>query len=244
LRAQPANLSGIDAMFRLFMRLSGWSAAVSLALGAAIVFVGSQISENADRLAAEGVDATATIIGKREIERHNANDTRTTDHLLRYHYPVGNGTLHYEERDVSGGFFDSMEVGQQIPVRFLPADPEMHEIEPGSVGDNAFYATLIGALFLLLGVLLAWLIGRKAQRMVRIRDHGARADATVEEVVAVSGSRYLKFRFADGQGIDRAGQSLLRRRRKIGDIEAGDQIPVRYDPQVPKRAYWERDLDL
>lgn len=230
-------------MLWLFMRFNGWVAVVPLLLGAGIVYVGTVISEDAARLDAEGVDAMATVIGKREYERRSGtNSTTTTYYNVRYHFPVGGGALHYGDRDVSRSFFETLAYGSEIPVRFLPADAEVHEIEGGAVGDNAIYATLVGACFLLLGVAALWLFVRQTLRAAAVRDHGERAEAIVETIDRQSGANTMRFRFTDRNGTEHQGKSIAGRRWRVANIEPGTTIPIRYDPNAPKRAFREADL--
>lgn len=232
-------------MFWLFMRVSGWLGLIPLALGAAIVFVGSQISENAVRLDAEGLEAVATVIDKRQYARSSGTGTATTTYYnLRYHFPIGGGALHYGNRDVSRDFYQSVEVGSAIPIRYLPSDPDLHEIEAGAVGNNALYATLFGSVLAVCGLLLLWLQVRTVTRMATVRDRGARADATVEAVQLTPGANRIAFRYPDSQGVDRTGHSIAGRRWRVRGVEPGDLVPIRYDPQRPQRAYTEADLGI
>jgi len=232
-------------MLWLFMRLNGWLAVIPLALGAGIIFVGTQISERAALLESEGVDGTATVIAKREFERRSTtNNTTTTYYNLRYHFPLGDGTLHYDDRDVSHSFYDSVESGGQVPVRFLTADPDIHEIESGAISDNALAASLIGAVLVLSGLLTLVLLGRKAMRMAAVRGHGERAEAVVESIQLNPIANRVVFTFTDREGTDRKEMSIGGRAWRIAGIETGDSIPIRYDPQHPRRAYREADLGL
>lgn len=232
-------------MLWLFMRISGWVALIPLALGAAIVFVGTLISEDAARLEADGVDTQATIIAKREYERRSSNNASTTTYYnLRYHFPLESGGLHYGDRDVSYGFYEDVETGMQRPLRYLPSDPDLHEIEPGAVDENALYATIFGAVLLLIGAGLLWLFTRNAMRMKAVRDHGQPAQATIDEIMKQTGANGFKFSFTDRMGASHSGSSITGRAWRTKDVAAGDVVPIRYDPQQPKRAYWARDLGL
>lgn len=232
-------------MLWLFMRISGWVALIPLLLGIGIVFVGTLISEDAARLDTEGVDTQATIIAKREYERRSSNNASTTTYYnLRYHFPLESGGLHYGDRDVSHDFYEEVDVTEQRPLRYLPSDPDLHEIEPGAVGENALYATIFGAVLLLIGAGLLWLFTRNAMRMKAVRDHGQPTEATIETVMKQTGANGFKFTFTDGMGASHSGNSILGRAWRIKDVAEGDVVPIRYNPQNPKRAYWARDLGL
>ncbi|MEZ5667248.1 MAG: DUF3592 domain-containing protein [Alphaproteobacteria bacterium] len=233
-------------MLGLFMRYRGWIAAIPLALGIGIVFVSLTIADDAARLDDEGVAAEATIIGKREVERRTGTNSsnRRTDYELRYHFPVGGGALHYGTRDVSRDFFDGVAVGDTVPVRYLADDPDLNEIEPGAVNENALYAGIFGAVLLLGGALFAWLVARKASRAAAAIARGVQTDATVFAVVTASGANHLRFRYADAAGTEHEAMTMLSKRARLADIAEGQTIRVRYDPQHPKRVFWERDLGL
>lgn len=232
-------------MFRMFMRFKGWGPLIPLAIGAGIIYVGTTISDMAEILAKEGVDATATVIEKKEITSlPTANNAGTTDYYVRYYFPLGDGTLHYDRRSVDIDFYDEVEVGMEIPVRFLTANPDTNEIETGAVSDNAFAAMAVGAAVALGGVLWLWFVVQKTLRAVAAVKRGIRAQAVVTKVVKASGANHLLYTFQDRQGDEREGRSFMGRESRIADLRKGDAIHIRYDPNMPKRAYWERDLGL
>lgn len=231
-------------MFKMFMRFNGWIALIPVVLGVGFLVISTTVSGSAGRLDDAGVEVTGTIIDKQELERRGSNNTISTDYIVRYHFPIGDGTLHYDRRAVSSGFFDEVEVGMQVPVRFLPDDPDTNEIEPGAMSENAFYFMLLGALITLAGGAYLFVLLRHSRRAAWIRDNGARTEAVVEKVVKAGAGSSLTFRFTDGNGAEHSKQSQPGRVWRIEGVAADDRIPVRYDPNAPKHAFWERDLGL
>ncbi len=232
-------------MLRMFLRLSGWIAVIPLVIGLGVVFVSVQASGDAARLEAEGVEAKATVINTETRRRRSSTGSGyDTVYSVRYHFPIGGGTLHYGRRDVERSFYDRAEPGMQIPVRFVPAEPDIHEIEAGAVSENAFYAGLVGGFFALLGVILLFLFTRRASRAVAVRDRGERVVATVSDVVQVKSRSHIRFRFTDRSGVSHEARSLSGSHARFADITSGDTIAARYDPDAPDRAFWERDLGL
>ncbi len=231
-------------MFEFFMRFRGWIAIIPILIGVGIIFVGTVISEDADRLGADGVEAMATVIGKQEFTRRSTNSATSTDYYVRYHFPLGDGTLHYDRRSVSLSFYEEVEYGVQVPVRFLPADPSLNEIESGAIGENALYAMLIGAVVAFGGILALHFTLRHSRRALHIRDNGVRAEATVEKVVRATGGNCITFTYVDDDGKTHKKTSYPGRAQRIAGVEHGDRIRIRFDPRAPKRAYWERDLGL
>ena len=232
-------------MLRLFLRFHGWVAVIPLVIGLGIVFVSVQVSGEAARLEAEGVDAKATVIGTDTRRRRSSSGSGyDTVYSVRYHFPIGGGALHYGRSDVARSFYDRAEPGLQIPVRFVPAEPDIHEIEAGAVSENAFYAGLVGGFFVLLGLILLVLSIRRASHAVAVRDRGERAEATVSDVVQVKSRTHIRFRFTDHNGVPHEARSLSGSHGRFADMARGDTIAARYDPDAPDRAFWERDLGL
>ena len=231
-------------MFKMFMRFNGWIALIPVVIGIGFLAISTTVSDSADRLDDEGVEVTGTIIDKQELERRGTNNTISTDYYVRFHFPLGDGTLHYGRRSVSSGFFDDVEVGMRVPIRFLPDDPDTNEVEPGAMSENAFYFMLLAGLITLAGGAYLFALLRFTRRAVRIRDNGARTEAVVETVLKAGAGSSVTFRYTDGNGAEHSKKSQPGRFRRIEDIQTGDRIRVRYDPDAPKHAFWVRDLGL
>ncbi len=124
---------------------------VFVLIGAIVMVVGYRMDSQGRMLEAHGMEAMAVVIGKSVEKRRGGSGTSATnEYLVRYQFKVGN-ERHQDRKIVSRSFYDSVESGDTVPVRYLAADPSINEIEPGQYQMNSWIAMGIGVLFVLLG---------------------------------------------------------------------------------------------
>ncbi len=124
---------------------------VFVLIGAIVMTLGYRMGSQGRMLEADGMEAMAVVTGKSVNERRGSSGTSTTnEYLVRYQFKVGN-ERHLDRKIVSRSFYDSIESGDTVPVRYLAADPAINEIEPGRLRMGSRIAMGIGALFVLLG---------------------------------------------------------------------------------------------
>lgn len=234
-------------MLHYFLRASGWVCLIPLAIGGGMLIAAQVAAVDAERLEADGIADIATVTDKRIDTRTRYRDgqQRTSrSHVLSYQFEVPGGDPHSAEEVVSSSRYNRTVIGQQIPVRFVPAEPEINEIDQGEAARAATLFTLIGGAIVALGLGIALWSARKAARMQRIAVSGVRATATVDKVIRRKGHGRLHFRYQDTQGTWHEGRCLGGRSQRYHGLSEGDRIDVRYDRGHPKRAYWERDLAM
>lgn len=125
---------------------------VFVLIGAIVIAIGYRMGSQNSMLKTDGVEATAIITGKSVVKRRGGSGTSATnEYSVRYQFKVGN--QRYQDRKiVSRSFYDTVESGDSVPVRYLAADPAINEIEPGRGQMGSRIAMGIGILFSLLGV--------------------------------------------------------------------------------------------
>ena len=162
-------------MFREFLRRGGWLIILPAFVIIAALNAAMHARSASARLAAEGVEAEATITEKRE-QRRLVPGVRSKlvepDHLLRFSYSSGSvlrGNFHVGtgEGRVSQAFYDRAAVGSTVPLRYLADDDSVLELEPGSLAGEADNALAIAALIAVLSLPVFVIVWRNAARARR-----------------------------------------------------------------------------
>jgi type II secretory pathway pseudopilin PulG len=133
-----------------------------LLLSALAGYAAIGISRNARQLERESVNTTATILMKQERQRMGYRPGSTVSRVdyspsVTYRYDVDGRSLigtHGVERDL----FQSLQIGQTVPVRYSTSNPSVSEIRQGWTANNGhwagaaslIFATLAGGLLLVL----------------------------------------------------------------------------------------------
>ncbi len=139
---------------------------VFVLIGTIVMTIGYRMGSQSRMLDAHGREASAVVTGKSVTKRRGGSGTSTTnEYSVRYQFKVGN-ERHRDRKIVSRSFFDSVEADDTVPVRYLPSDPAINEIEPGQIRMNSRIAIGIGTLIVLLGGALL-MMPRKVKKPAR-----------------------------------------------------------------------------
>jgi len=238
-------------MFRLFMRMGGWLAVLPLFVIVAAAISSAGSTSSAARLQTEGVEASATITGKFEERRWRPGVRSSAvepDHVLRFSYSSGSilrGDFHVGtgEARVSEAFYQNHEKGDVTPLRHLPDDDSVFELEPGSVSGEATNTMLVGGIVVVVCLPLFILLWRNAARAAKIGERGLVAEGRVERIAPRGVVEVLEFSFNDSRGELRRGRTFPRRRpHGFGEFQPGATLRILYDAEQPALAYWAEDL--
>jgi len=124
---------------------------VFVLIGAIVMTIGFWMGSQGRMLQADGLEASAVVTGKSVAKRRSGSGTSATnEYSVRYQFKVGN-ERHQDRKIVSRSFYDSVETGDTVPVRYLASDPAINEIEPGRLRAASRIAMGIGVLFVLFG---------------------------------------------------------------------------------------------
>ena len=120
-------------------------------------------------MARAGVETTATVVdlrqtgGRSGVTGSGAGYSRPRYNVY-YRFQAGDRVV-TDRREVSRSRFDSLSRQQRIPVRYLPGEPGIHEIETSFYESNAFYAALVAIVFGALAGLLGYVSYRLPRRI-------------------------------------------------------------------------------
>lgn len=225
---------------RLFFRHWLWLPLFSLVFALVFTTAGAVFLNEARRMARDGLD-TVAVITHRNIRTSRDSDGNTRTHY-RLHY-IFNPTSdqHVEAaQDVSSRFYNSVQVGQEVPVRYLPYDPGRNALEPpGRVLPVVFLAIGLAASAITLS--LVFVLGRNKLSLIRAARLGEvrQARVTGHEITntQVNGRTQYRFGWLDAAGAE--GRSAMTDYRELPEIDS--VVAVYIDPRSG-RGWWEGDF--
>lgn len=220
-----------------FFGLWGWLALGSVAVGAVFLTLAVVGSRTADRLANEGADTTATVT---DLRRQSDGDGGT-DYSVRYSFIVDGETIE-DRQNVSFVFYQGLEEGETVPVRYWTGDPTLSIIQSGDANIMSWVGrigTAICGLAALIFGRLGWTRAAHATWMAR---HAVRRQVTVTSHemtnVEINDIRQWKATWTEADGV--TGATRMARRQ---DLPAeGSQVTILVDPDRRKDSIWEGDL--
>lgn len=219
-----------------FFGVFGWLALGALTFGLIFGTVGYFLSRTAERLANDGVTATATITNKRRV-----TDDDDTDYEITYTFPFGQEEVQ-DRQDVSYSFYGDVSVGDALPVRYWSKDPSVSEIEEGATAQTGMVFRYLGYAFGVVGLLLAHVANRRAQAALWMARHGMRREVVITgheaTSVTINDQPQWKAKWLEPDG--REGASRMRLRERLPEV--GARIMVLIDPEHRRPSLWEEDL--
>ncbi|MFY0633195.1 MAG: DUF3592 domain-containing protein [Vannielia sp.] len=232
-------------MFRWF-KGGGWLVLLCLAIGAIGLWVWISEGARGREFARSGIETTARVVERDRRVRIGGSKTPTTDYLVTVTYTTGTApdlTFHRATETVSSDFHASVREGDRITVKTLPGRPDEVEIEPGGVSDNAFWAGIVGAVFVAIGLLAALLFHRIGTAARSLRRHGNRTQAEIVELRAVGNRTALTVRYTTSTGQPQQAEVPPSPTRLVMGARPGDPIAITYAPDRPGHALLTATLD-
>lgn len=228
------------SFLRQFLGYWGGWALVSLAICGLFAVMDYTSSVSARHLAEEGVDAKATITSLRVT-------TSTRRLHTRYHFHVGlsfaaSGKFIQIQETVSGSFYESLQVGQVIPIRYWSRDPTLLEVQPGGFAGQAksgFYLALFSAA---LALFFAGLGFRWAYATRWMLQNGVERQVTVIALVDApfSSGKHKRYELTWREP---TGELAGSRYHPLSDLpDVGEEITILTDPSGRRASIWLRDL--
>jgi hypothetical protein len=222
---------------RHFFGLWGWLALGAFGLVAVFAVLAFFGSRSAVRLDREGADAIARVTDMRRLGDGDGG----TDYAIRYSFTVGDETI--EDRQlVSLLFYQGVNEGDTLPVRYWTGDPSLSEIEPGAASSmgriGMIGATVSGLVALALGR-RAWSRASYATWMGR---NGFRRQVTVaaHRVTNVRINDVQQWQATWQEADGREGASRMADQHKLPAV--GSQITILVDPDGRRESLWEGDV--
>lgn len=231
------------SLLDLLSRQRAWYAAFAIVLAlVALAVAGEGLLQKRD-FDARAVETTGQVIDKSTTRTRTDGNTRTTRRVL-YAFEDRAGERHEARHDVSSGFYNSVERGDDVTVRYLPDDPRVSQVE-ARLGTFVLVWSGLAVPPALIGLFLGQRAWRRSTAMLRAAREGVQRSA---EVIDHVGSRMKMgdkpvswhLRWRDGTGAE--GQSLGHEWITVSRMAPkGSSISLRIDPKT-QQGFWERDL--
>ena len=216
-----------------------------VALSIAMIFAGISAMKlrNAALLDEFGMIAQGLVTDRERRETRDSDGNVDVDYYVSYRFSAGGEV--YERRVNTGrSFYSRVRENQQIPIRYYPDRPALHEYDIGSYRREASEAAFFSGAGGLGTIALAIWVAVRSGPLFRALQRG---DVRRAEVVAhvvkpkrgKSGGRYGRIQWRDEQGQD--GTSGIVPMLDVVSHPVGTRIRVVIDPKTGK-AYWEEEL--
>lgn len=235
-------MAGSDrSLIGLLKRHYVWIPLLPLIMAVILLMVGSAQRETADALDNTGVQVNATVLNARSSQQRDPDGTMQTRYRLQVRFAPQLGDPVEGWHDVNRATFETAEIGEILPIRYLPADPRTIEFSEGSTRRSGWLFSLVGSVFLIASLGAGYAFGRHipSARRAQLSQQRRRASVQAHENSGIKlGDTHLhRMIWADDLGD--TGQS---RARKPGDLpRIGESIMLRVDPKTD-RGWWEGDL--
>ena len=230
---------------RLVRRHVLWLPAVLLLVGPGIAGRGLFEQGLARKFERDGVETVAIVTERGTHTQHrDGGRTRSFYRLQIVYSPLPGqqvtGQQVTVQRNVSPQLFARVQIGQEIPVRFLPDAPENVALEPLDP-QRPQWMMMLGLGIAAGGLGLALLLGRRAAAMLRTANRGEIRTAEVaahQRGMNMRNGRWL-YRFAWRDTTGATGQSA---EHDIAALPApGSRVSIHIDPRTG-RGWWREDL--
>lgn len=225
---------------RLFVRHLLWVPLIPLIIGLVFALMGAVFLGQARELARDGVEGVAVVTNREIHTRTDSDGNRTTRYLVSYRFqPTSDQTVRGES-SVGRAYYTGVIVGQEVPVRFLPRDPGVSELEPGGVILPVIFIG-VGGVLVAIGLGLGWfMLGNKLSAL-RAARHGEVREAKVTGHVPtntqINGQTQYRFEWVDAA--NQHGESTM---MDFGALPApGAVLRVYIDPRSG-RGWSEQDF--
>lgn len=226
-----------------FMIRGGFLAVMLMVIGVAGLWASFSIGRDAQVFAVGGVEVDATVAAKRTAERTGGSGTSPnafnpvteTEYFVTLAYVSESGATHRVEQRVSAEYWAGVTQGDSVPIRHLPREPEVIELEADATEEMMSSAGWVGGAALALGGVLTAILWRWTALGVHLERSGIRATAEVTGVRHSGGYSFLQYRFTDSTGTVHTGQSEGEEDHDFSDMPPGTPVAIQYDKANPAR---------
>lgn len=226
---------------RLIRRQMLWLPLVPLFVALVFGAVAWQEARHASLLERHGVDTLARVTGREARVERDDDNNRYVAYYLSYTYDAGLGDVFDSSRSVGPALYDRTRVGDEIPLRFVFHQPDLHAIESG---DSRFIATIFGlftALFGAVALALGLWMARRSASLIRAARYGEVREARV------TGHRASTFSvnnvpLMQATWQDAIGQTGLSTPMRPEFLPAVDSVIVVYVDPVEGQGWWAGDF--
>ena len=215
-----------------------WVGLLCLCLALLFLPIGGLHLRDAQRLASDGVDTTATVVDHATHTSRTNNGNRRTSYSVTLRYSDQRGGQHTTRLSVSSETYQRLGIGRQTPVRYVASDPTIAEVEPGENRRNGLIMAGVGGASALGAALLLvfFLRSSAAQRRAMARGERRQARIVAHHQVGKARARTFSAEWTDGHT---TGRSRTLKEAALPAI--GTTITVCIDP-VSGKGWWVDDL--
>lgn len=226
--------------WRLFTRHWLWLPVLLMVFGLVVAGLGGNEYRRNRQLDRSGVDGIA-VIEDRSIHTRRDSEGRTrTSYRVRFSFAPASGDRISAQRNVAPGFYGSVRVGDQVPVRYLPDRPQVNAIGPMRRREPLIFL-LIGLAVVAGASGFALVLGRNKLSLIRAARHGEIREArvTAHEQTNVQVNKRQQYRFSWFDAAGASGRSAMLDFHKLPEV--GSVVRVYIDPDSD-RGWWEGDI--
>lgn len=226
----------------LVLGKAGWLYVVGVLVGLGLGIPAVIGLENGWALSFHGAEVTGQVtdmsITTRSCGKNNLDTC--TDYNLSFDFEAS-GVMTRGAGKVSEGTYRGLALKGPIRVRYLPSDPALTEVEPGATLGGGVGLAGIALAFGGVGVWGLWSSGRKARRMIWLRDFGLEQRVKVTDLVdartKINNAAMWRITWTDLGGLP--ARSRLWKR---ADLSApGTEVTIYADPAGKLPSVWEGD---
>ena len=215
---RPVRLTGAG-MFVLGVGLLMF--VLGVFLGAWVITDTLRGEERQQRLQREGVNTKAEVV-KKWLDPRRRGQTRR---YVLYRFEA-NGRSYERRAMLSSGAFQSVQVGDFVPVRYVASSPEQSRLPQESDPWLPLWgALLVPVFFFSLMALIGWFV--LLQR--RLLRWGQLTGALVTDISQMYGNQHVAYQFLDPTGNPVSGTGTTE--SKV----SGEIVTVLFDPNKPRR---------
>lgn len=239
----PAHASGLSLWTMCCRSVLLWVGTLFLILGLVFLTIGVRASLEEHAYKTRGLDVQAVVLDK-TLVRANRQDNARTQYLVTYRFTSANGEEIDGTADVPIEEWERLEPGRTFPVTYLPDTVDSSRPPGGDEWIAALVFSLIGSVFTLLGIGLAFVGLRGLVRAARVLRHGISAEGTVvrTEPTNTSINRVqqwqIRYRYRDHVGRTQEGASHPVSPEEASGWKEGDRGTVRFDRERPEISVW------
>lgn len=242
---------------RLFIRCGGWIALFPLLIGLSLTMSAITASKNAALMMNDGVETTATVLTKRYTpssgDDQRGSQRQPATYAISFEYtpkqsrtpiepPPIKGPPIKAQKQVSAHYYNSVSVGQQITLRYLPQTPTVYELFHGALKKQSIADQIVGFAFAVIGFGACVWFAVTALKALRARENVGMIIESYVSRRAKWPPFFNRMQYQVGSGNSaKHHKSFIRPFWAYRGLKRGDKTRVAMTNQGP---YWANDLFL
>jgi hypothetical protein len=226
------------SLISLFLRDKGWFCLLFILVGVGLGYVSKIGIEQDSQLSSKGIETTGEVTHKQSSSRKG----NSRSYSVSYYFSTPQDPYTNGNQSVSLEYYDSIAEGERVPVRYLPSDPKVSEIEFGSPVVHRRLGLFLGLVLILSGVGGGAYLIRRARGSIWLRERGEvrKAKVTSHAIDGRESDKANKGRALWCDTKDIEGRSLVWTLPELPPV--GTEITVFSDSEGKLKSVWEGDV--